>query len=76
MLPRPQPAFWAIGVTGDPISGREHILIANIIQHSWQQGRDVDLASLIGHSDAPFERVGAFVTVPPAKDRVELAQAE
>ncbi len=65
-----------IGLEGDPISSREHILIANIIQHHWRQGKDVDIAALI-HSiqTPPFERVGAFVTDSffPAKDRFELA---
>jgi len=65
-----------IGVGGDPISSREHILIANILQHQWRQGKDVDIATLI-HSiqTPPFERVGAFVTDSffPAKDRFELA---
>ena len=28
-----------IGVAGDPISSREHILIANIIQHHWKEGK-------------------------------------
>ena len=65
-----------IGMTADPISSREHILISNIIQFSWKQGQDVDIASLIRAIQAPpFERVGAFVTDSffPAKDRYELA---
>ncbi len=65
-----------IGVQGDPISSREHILVANIIQHHWRQGKDADITTLI-HSiqTPPFERVGAFVTDSffPAKDRYELA---
>jgi hypothetical protein len=65
-----------IGVTGDPISSREHILVSNIIQHFWKQGQDVDIASLIRSIQTPpFERVGAFVTDSffAAKDRFELA---
>ncbi len=65
-----------IGIEGDPISSREHILISNIIQHHWKQGKDVDIASLIRSIQTPpFERVGAFVTDSffPAKDRYELA---
>ena len=65
-----------IGVTADPISSREHILISNIIQHNWKQGQDVDIASLIRSIQTPpFERVGAFVTDSffPAKERYELA---
>jgi hypothetical protein len=65
-----------IGVTGDPISSREHILISNIIQHHWRQSQDVDIALLIRSIQTPpFERVGAFVTDSffPAKERFELA---
>ena len=65
-----------IGIQGDPISSRENILIANIIQHHWKQGRDVDIALLIRSIQAPpFERVGAFITDSfyPEKDRYELA---
>jgi hypothetical protein len=65
-----------IGVTGDPISSREHILISNIIQHNWGQGRDVDIATLIrAIQTPPFERVGAFDVDSffPAKERFELA---
>ena len=65
-----------IGVTADPISSREHILISNIIQHNWQQGQDADIASLIRSIQTPpFERVGAFVTDAffPAKERYEFA---
>jgi len=65
-----------IGVVADPISSREHILIANIIQHHWKQGKDVDIALLIRSIQAPpFERVGAFDidSFFPAKERFELA---
>jgi hypothetical protein len=65
-----------IGIEGDPISSREHILISNIIQHNWKIGKDVDIASLIRSIQAPpFERVGAFVTDSffPSRDRYELA---
>ncbi len=65
-----------VGVTGDPISSREHILISNIIQQNWKKGLDLDIASLIRSIQTPpFERVGAFVTDSffPAKERFELA---
>ncbi len=65
-----------IGVTGDPISSREHILISNIIQHNWSEGKDVDIACLIRSIQTPpFERVGAFVTDSffPANERFELS---
>ncbi len=65
-----------IGVTGDPVSSREHILISNVIQHCWRAGQDVDIAALIRMIQSPpFERVGAFLTDSffPAKDRFDLA---
>jgi hypothetical protein len=65
-----------IGISADPITSREHILIANIIQHHWKQGKNVDLALLIRSIQTPpFERVGAFDldSFFPAKERFELA---
>ena len=65
-----------IGVAADPISSREHILIASIIQHHWKEGKDVDIALLIRSIQTPpFERVGAFDidSFFPAKERFELA---
>ncbi|MEQ8207808.1 MAG: DUF87 domain-containing protein, partial [Woeseia sp.] len=37
-----------IGIDADPITSREHILIALILDHYWQQHRDLDIAALIG----------------------------
>jgi hypothetical protein len=65
-----------VGITGDPISSREHILICNIVQHGWKQGKNVDIPSLIQSIQTPpFDRVGAFVTDSffPVKERYELA---
>ncbi len=64
------------GVAADPVSSREHVLISNIIQHSWKQGHDIDIASLIRSIQSPpFERVGAFPTDSffPERERFELA---
>jgi hypothetical protein len=65
-----------IGVDGDPIGSREHILISNIIQHNWTRGQDVDIASLIRSIQTPpFNRVGAFDVDSffSARERLELA---
>ncbi len=67
-----------IGIEGDPIKSREHILISTIIQYHWGQNQDVDIASLIRSIQSPpFQRVGAFDTDSffPVKDRFELAMA-
>lgn len=65
-----------LGITADPVSSREHILIANILSHSWQEGRNLDLAALIGAIQSPpFSSLGVMPldTVFPAKDRTILA---
>ena len=34
-----------VGIESDPLSGREHILLANLIHRSWSEGNDLDLAA-------------------------------
>ena len=65
-----------LGIDGDPISSREHILLANLLSAAWSDGRDLDLAALIGGIQSPpFNTVGVMPldTVFPPKDRTELA---
>jgi hypothetical protein len=60
----------------DPLRSREHILLSNIFETEWSQGRDVELAELVLQTQTPpFEKLGAFPveTFFPAKDRMELA---
>ena len=60
----------------DPLRSREHILLANIFEVAWSQGKDVELAELVIQTqNPPFEKLGAFPveTFFPAKDRLELA---
>ena len=60
----------------DPIRSREHILLSNIFENEWSQGKDVELGELVLQTQAPpFEKLGAFPveTFFPAKDRMELA---
>ncbi|VAW31377.1 FIG00495827: hypothetical protein, partial [hydrothermal vent metagenome] len=60
----------------DPVRAREHILLANIFEHAWSRGQDLDLASLIMQTQAPpFTKLGVFDinTFFPEKDRFELA---
>jgi len=65
-----------VGVKSDPLSGREHILISNIINHFWSQGQDLDLGTLIGMVQTPpMRKLGVIdldMFFPPA-DRVKLA---
>jgi len=60
----------------DPIRSREHILLANIFENAWSQGKDVELTELILQTQTPpFDKLGAFPvdTFFPAKDRMDLA---
>ena len=60
----------------DPVRSREHILLANIFEHAWSQGRDLDLSELILQAQSPpFQKLGVFDvnTFFPEKDRFSLA---
>ncbi len=60
----------------DPLRSREHILLANIFEAAWSQGKDVELTELILQTQTPpFDKLGAFPveTFFPSKDRMELA---
>jgi hypothetical protein len=65
-----------IGIAADPVTSREHILLANLFENSWTQGKALDLAGLIHAVQAPpFERIGVMDLefFFPAKDRLALA---
>lgn len=65
-----------LGIDADRISSREHILLANLLSEAWSDGRDLDLAGLIGGiQNPPFSQVGVMPldSVFPPKDRMELA---
>ncbi|MCG3133961.1 MAG: hypothetical protein HMLKMBBP_01230 [Planctomycetes bacterium] len=65
-----------LGVDADPIRSREHILLSNILQRSWSEGRDVDIAALIGQiQQPPFTRIGVLdlESFYSAKERFLLA---
>lgn len=60
----------------DPLRSREHILLSNIFENQWSQGKDVELAELVLQIQTPpFEKLGAFPveTFFSARDRMELA---
>lgn len=65
-----------LGIDGDPLSSREHILLANIIQAAWSQQRDLDLPTLLAQvQQPPMRKLGVLeldVFFPPA-DRVAFA---
>ncbi|MBG0786819.1 MAG: DUF853 family protein [Anaerolineaceae bacterium] len=60
----------------DPVRAREHILLANIFEEAWKDGKDLDMATLITHVQSPtFDKLGVFPLEQfyPEKDRFELA---
>ncbi len=65
-----------LGIGADPIRSREHILVSNILQQAWAEGKSLDIESLIREIQAPpFDKVGVFELESffPAKERLELA---
>lgn len=65
-----------LNMEADPLTSREHILISRILDHTWREGRDLDLAGLIGQIQRPpFESIGVMdlATFYPPKDRMQLA---
>ena len=65
-----------LGMEADPITSREHILISNILESVWAEGRALDLAGLIRTIQTPpFERIGVMDldSFYPAKERFQLA---
>ncbi len=65
-----------MGVDADPITSREHVLIANLLDAHWRNGQDLDIAGLIrAIQQPPFERVGVLDVESffPAKERAALA---
>ena len=64
------------GIEADPVSSPEHILISTIISTFWREGRDLDLATLVGQvPKPPFRKLGVFdiESFFPEKDRMALA---
>ena len=50
-----------LGVNGDPISSREHILLSNLIEHGWRSGSDLDLELLVSWIQRPpLRKLGVF----------------
>ena len=65
-----------IGIEADPISSRENILIANLIEHAWRNGESLGMETLLGSIQRPpIRKLGVFDIEAffPAKDRIALA---
>jgi hypothetical protein len=66
------------GVEADPVTSREHILLAHLLERAWASGQSLDLPTLIGQIQRPpVQRVGVFEvdTFFPEKERLQLAGA-
>ncbi len=67
-----------VGIDADPVRSREHILLANLFEHFWRKGEDLDLPKLIlSIQTPPIRTLGVFDvdTFFPQKDRFGLAMA-
>ncbi len=65
-----------MGVVGDTLQSREHILVARILEEAWSAGRNLDVPTLLREIQSPpFDRVG-FLDLEsffPSGERFELA---
>ncbi len=65
-----------LGIDVDPLQSREHILLANILDRSWREGKGLDMAGLIrAIQSPPLEKIGVMdlESFFPAKERFGLA---
>ena len=65
-----------VGISADPLSSREHILLSNLITNEWSQGRNLDLPTLVGLAlKPPIRKLGVFELDDfyPPKDRTAFA---
>ncbi len=65
-----------LGIAADPVTSREHILLANILGAVWNDHQSIDLAGLIQMIQSPpFEQIGVLdlEMFYPAKERFGLA---
>jgi len=67
-----------LGIEADPVKSREHILISTILDQTWRNGQEIDIAGLVPQIQKPsFSRIGALEleSFYPGKERFELAMA-
>ena len=65
-----------LGIDTDPVSSREHILVSQLLDHAWREGRDLSVAALIAEiQNPPLQRVGVMDldSFFPEKNRFALA---
>lgn len=67
-----------VGIDVDPLQSREHILLSNLLDRAWREGKDVDIPSLIRSiQQPPFDKIGILdlESFYPAKARFGLAMS-
>lgn len=67
-----------IGINVEPVRDREHVLVANIFENAWKQGKNLTLEDIILQvQNPPFNKLGVFDvnTFFPEKDRFKLAMS-
>jgi hypothetical protein len=67
-----------LGVQGDPLRSREHILLSTILERAWKSGRSLDLPQLIREiQKPPFTTIGVMdlESIFPAADRFGLSMS-
>lgn len=60
----------------DPVAGREHILLSNLVARAWEANEPIDLAGLVAQvANPPIRKLGVFDldTFFPADQRMKLA---
>ena len=65
-----------VDAAADPLRSREHIFVANILDHAFRRGEELDLAGLIRRIQTPpFDRLGVLdiESLYPAADRFQLS---
>ncbi|MEJ2299713.1 MAG: DUF87 domain-containing protein [Woeseiaceae bacterium] len=65
-----------LGIDTDPVSSREHILVSQLLDHAWREGRDLSVAALIAEiQNPPLQRIGVMDldSFFPEKNRFALA---
>ncbi len=65
-----------LSIESDPMSGREHILLSNLVERAWAEGTNLGLDQLVAQIiDPPMRKLGVLDldTFFPAKDRTALA---
>ncbi len=65
-----------VGIEADPVSSREHILLANLFNTLWSESKSLDLPGVVhAIQQPPFARVGVMdlESFFPARERFQLA---